>query len=277
MPRAKPQLDQVMSFGEHLEALRWHLVRALIGVALSFVLCLVGGQTLTGFLLAPAQNVLAQLGAGEIVVKDFWEGMLAYMHISFVGGLALASPWVLYQLWGFVAPGLYPHEKRIVYRNLPLLVGLFATGCAFGWCVALPATVRFMTEFNLRMGFHHQITVSSWVAFALVFPMSFGLAFELPLAMSTASRIGLASSATFRRWRRPAILLAAVVSAVVSPTTDPLGMMLMFVPLVVLYESGIWFAWLSERRGSARSNLWGILILPLVIYLAHPRRAFSRS
>jgi sec-independent protein translocase protein TatC len=277
MPRSKPPVDQVMSFGEHLEALRWHLIRALAGVALSFVLCLVGGQTLTDFLLAPAQHVLTQLGAGEIVVKDFWEGMLAYMHISFVGGLVLASPWVLYQVWGFVAPGLYPHEKRIVYRNLPLLVGLFATGCAFGWCVALPATVRFMTEFNLRMGFHHQITVSSWVAFALIFPIGFGVAFELPLVMSIASRIGLASSAAFRRYRRLAILLAAVVSAVASPTTDPLGMMLMFVPLVLLYESGIWFAWLSERHSSAGSNPREILLLPFAIYLARHRRPYSRS
>ncbi len=134
-----------------------------------------------------------------------------------------------------------------------------------------------MTEFNLRMGFHHQITVSSWVAFALIFPMGFGVAFELPLVMSIASRVGLASSATFRRHRRLAILLAAIVSAVASPTTDPLGMMLMFVPLVLLYESGIWFAWLSERGSSAASNLWEILLLPVAVYLARPARVLSRS
>lgn len=119
MPRSKAQLNEVMTFGEHLEALRWHLIRAVVGVAICLVGCLIVGQSLLDFLLGPARHALAEHNAGVIVVKNFLDGLVAFFQISMVGGLVLASPWVVYQLWGFVAPGLHRHERRLVFRSVP--------------------------------------------------------------------------------------------------------------------------------------------------------------
>ena len=254
MSRPTPPLNERMSFGDHIEALRWHLIRAVIGVVLCMSICLIGGKSLLDFLLAPLRQALAAHNAGDVVVKGIMEAFGAFMEISLVGGLIMASPWVVYQLWGFVAPGLYPHEKRLVHRSVPILFMLFSIGAMFGWFFALPSAVDFMVGFTLRMGFQLQITVSSWVSFALIFPLAFGLAFELPLGMVVLSKIGLVSGAGFRRHRKMAILTVSIISAVLTPTPDPLGMMVMFVPLVLLYEAGMLCVWYSERRASATAT-----------------------
>ena len=223
------------------------------------------------------------------MVDNLMAGLAAFFQISLVGGLVLASPWVIYQLRGFIAPGLHPHEKRVVYRSVPFFVGLFVAGVLFGWFVALPGAVDFMVQFNLRLGFQHQITVSSWVSFALVFPVSFGIAFELPFGMVILSKIGLVSAAGFRRHRRMAILLSAIISAVLTPTVDPIGMMVMFVPMVLLYEAGVGCAWLSERNRGAigrsavepesrnSDDLVASFLVPLVAGQMNRRRDASAS
>jgi sec-independent protein translocase protein TatC len=171
-----------------------------------------------------------------------------------VGGLILASPWVVYQIWGFVAPGLYPNEKRLVYRSVPLFVALFLAGVLFGWTVVLPGSIDFMIRFNQDAGLQHQIAVSSWATFAVVFPAAFGVAFELPLAMIVLSKIGLATGAGLRKYRKVAIVLAAIVSAVLTPSPYPMDMILMLVPLVLLYEAGIVCVWLTDRRRSRSAS-----------------------
>jgi sec-independent protein translocase protein TatC len=254
MPRTKSQLNEVMTFGEHLEALRWHLVRATVGVGICLVACLIVGRSLLQFLLGPAQRALAAHEAGSVVVTNFLDGLVAFFQISMVGGLLLASPWVVYQLWGFVAPGLYAHERRLVYRSVPFLVGLFAAGGLFGWFMALPQSLDFMVQFNQGAGFQHQITVAGWATFALVFPMAFGVAFELPLAMVVLAKIGLVSETGFRTKRRYAIVIAAILSAVLTPSPNPIDMLLMLLPLVLLYEAGIWCVWLTSGRAVAAAN-----------------------
>jgi sec-independent protein translocase protein TatC len=268
-----PKLNETMTFGEHLEALRWHLIRALIGVAVCLTVCLILGQRLLTFLLAPLQRALDAHGAGEIIVPTITAGLAAFFEISMVGGLILASPWVIYQLWGFVAPGLYAAEKRLVYRSVPLFVGLFVIGVVFGWTIVLPSSLDFMIRFNQGAGLQHQITVSSWATFAVVFPAAFGLAFELPLAMVVLSKIGLATEAGLRKYRRLAIVIASIVSAVLTPSPNPMDMIMMLIPLILLYEAGIWCVWLGQR-GWARQrapedfdgsgDLLGSLLIPLL-------------
>ena len=261
-----------MTFGEHLEALRWHLVRALVGLAMCLTVCLIFGQRLLLFLLGPLRHALDEHQAGDIVAPTPLAGITAFFQISVVGGLVLASPWVVYQLWGFVGPGLYSHEKRLVYRCVPCLVVLFIAGAVFGWCVALPTSLDFMIRFNQGAGLQHQIAVSSWATFAVVFPLAFGLAFELPLGMVLLSRIGVVSGPAFRKHRRAAILIASILSAVLTPSPNPVDMILMLIPLVLLYEGGVWCIWLLDRRrqhGHAEvqddsNDLIASFLLPLV-------------
>ena len=288
--RSKSQLNEVMTFGEHLESLRWHLIRALVGVAICLAVCLIFGQHLLEFLISPLRAALHAHQAGEVVTPTIMGGLAAFFEISMVGGLVLASPWVFYQLWGFVAPGLYPHEKRVVFRSVPFFLILFMAGVLFGWFVALPNSLEFMIRFNQGAGLQHQIAVSSWATFAVVFPTAFGVAFELPLAMVVLSKIGLASGAGFRRHRRMAILISAIVSAVLTPSPSPVDMILMLVPLLLLYEGGIACVWLTERGKASRRQQWdeedssdllASLVLPVLAgHLcdrAAPRRFASRT
>jgi sec-independent protein translocase protein TatC len=288
MPRSKSQLNEVMTFGEHLEALRWHLIRATVGVAICLVGCLIVGQSLLRFLLAPAQRALAAHNAGAIVVNNFLDGLVAFFQISMVGGLLLASPWVVYQLWGFVSPGLYPRERRFVFRSVPFLVVLFLAGSLFGWLVALPSSLDFMVRFNQGAGFQHQIAVAGWATFALVFPMAFGVAFELPLGMVVLSKIGMVNVAGFRKKRRYAILIAAIISAMLTPSPHPLDMILMLAPLVLLYEGGIWCVWLIDRRQKSAAttqeddkdesnDLIACFLLPLVTGPARHRATLGHG
>jgi sec-independent protein translocase protein TatC len=288
-PTQKPKLNESMTFAEHLEALRWHLIRALIGVAVCLTICLTFGQRLLLFLLSPLQRALDAHGAGQIVVPTISAGLAAFFEISMVGGLVLASPWVIYQLWGFVAPGLYPAEKRTVYRSVPLLVGLFVLGVVFGWTVVLPSSLDFMIRFNQGAGLQHQITVSSWATFAVVFPAAFGLAFELPLAMVVLSKIGLATEVGLRKYRRLAIVIAAIVSAVLTPSPNPMDMIMMLIPLVLLYEAGIWCVWLAQRGWARRKSrgpetlgerfdlLLSLLTVRGAIYCYRHRNTVSRT
>jgi len=287
MARPKSHLNEVMTFGEHLEALRWHLIRAVVGVAICLVGCLIVGRSLLQFLLGPAQRALAKHNAGAIVVNDFMDGLVAFFQISMVGGLLLASPWVIYQLWGFVSPGLYPRERRLVYRSVPFLFVLFLAGSLFGWFVALPNSLDFMVRFNQGAGFQHQIAVAGWATFALVFPMAFGVAFELPLGMVVLSKIGLVTVAGFRKKRRYAILIAAILSAVLTPSPHPLDMLLMLAPLVLLYEGGIWCVWLTARLQKSSANeeveddesddLFACFLLPLLTGHARERATLGRG
>jgi sec-independent protein translocase protein TatC len=288
MPRANSRINEVMSFGEHLEALRWHLIRAVVGVAVCLVGCLAVGERLLMFLLGPAQRALANHNAGQVVVHNFLDGLVAFFQISMVGGLLLASPWIIYQLWGFVSPGLYPSERRVVYRSVPFLVVLFAIGSQFGWFVALPSSLDFMVRFNQGAGFQHQIAVAGWATFALVFPMAFGVAFELPLGMVVLSKIGLVGVAGFRKKRRYAILIAAIISAILTPSPNPLDMLLMLAPLVLLYECGIWCVWLIDRRQKPAAtsqeddnddsgDLIACLLLPLMTVPTRHRATWDKG
>jgi sec-independent protein translocase protein TatC len=141
--------DYRMTIGEHLEELRTRLVRALIGFALVLVLCLVYGRRVETAFCAPLMNELESHGINpQLVVDELGEGFMVYISISLISAAALASPWVLYQLWQFVAAGLYPHERKYVTRYLPLSIGLLISGMLFVYFLVLPWTIRFFIEFN---------------------------------------------------------------------------------------------------------------------------------
>src|SRR5204862_8179482 len=138
-----------MTIGEHLEELRSRLVRALIGFGLVLVLCLVYGRRVETAFCAPLMNELESHGINpQLVVDELGEGFMVYISISLISAAALASPWVLYQLWQFVAAGLYPHERTYVTRYLPLSIGLLISGMLFVYFLVLPWTLEFFITFS---------------------------------------------------------------------------------------------------------------------------------
>lgn len=167
------------------------------------------------------------------------ETMTIFFMVCVVAGLVLASPWVFYQVWAFVAAGLYRHERHYVKKFLPLSLGLFLTGvflCFFG---VLPITLSFLLEFNVWLGIEPTLRLGDWMSFATVLPLVFGVCFQTPLVMLFLERIGVFTVADYRAKRKFAILLIVILGALLTPGQDPFSQLLLAVPMVVLYELGI--------------------------------------
>jgi sec-independent protein translocase protein TatC len=184
------------------------------------------------------------------------EPFTVYFKVSAYCGIVLASPWIFYQLWLFVAAGLYPHEKRLVHVNLPLSIGLFFGGVALCEFVVLPTGVDYLMSFNDWLGYEPEPRLSDWLSFALLMPLVFGVAFQTPLVMVFLERIGLFSMEGYRRHRRLAIFLLAVLAAVISVTPDYYSMLALTVPLWGLYEVGILLCRASPRTPSEPEEIF---------------------
>jgi sec-independent protein translocase protein TatC len=177
--------------------------------------------------------------ASRPVTLNVQEAFMMYIKVSLVSAVVFASPWIFYQMWQFVAAGLYPHERRYVHVYLPLSLGLFLGGVFFCFFLALPLLLDFLLSYNSWLGVVPTIRLSEWVSFVILLPLMFGICFQLPLIMLFLERIGIFSQSDYRSRRRLAIFVMAVTSMVVNPGGDMGSMALLFVPLVILYEFGI--------------------------------------
>ncbi|QDT39438.1 twin-arginine translocase subunit TatC [Stratiformator vulcanicus] len=180
------------------------------------------------------------------VTFNVQEAFLTYLKVALVAGLVLASPWVCYQMWLFVAAGLYPHERKYVQTYLPFSIALFLIGAMFCFYAVFPFVLDFLLGFNERLGLTPQIRMSEWISFALMLPVMFGLSFQLPLVMLVIERLGIVDVEEYSKRRRMAILVIAVISMFMTPA-DPMSMLLMMLPLVGLYELGIWMCRLQPE------------------------------
>jgi sec-independent protein translocase protein TatC len=167
------------------------------------------------------------------------ETMTIFFMVCLVSGLVVASPWVFYQAWAFVAAGLYRHERHYVTKFLPMSLGLFLTGvflCFFG---VLPITLSFLLEFNVWLGIEPTLRLADWMSFATILPLVFGLCFQTPLIMLFLERIGVFTVEDYRAKRKIAILIIVIAGAVLTPGQDPFSQCLLAGPMIILYELGI--------------------------------------
>lgn len=176
----------------------------------------------------------------RIQAKSFnaHEAFMIYLKASLLVGALLSSPWVFYQLWQFVAAGLYPHEKRYVNVYLPFSVGLFFLGASVAFFFVFEPVLTFLFSFNRSLGIDPDPRISEWLSFVLMLPLGFGVAFQLPLVMLFLQRIGLMSVEKYLSYWRVAILIIFVIAAILTPP-DPWSMTLLAVPLSILYFGGI--------------------------------------
>jgi sec-independent protein translocase protein TatC len=196
-----------------------------------------------------------------IAEEDYWhkamitlnpqEAFMAYFKVSLVAGIVLASWWIIYQLWQFVAEGLYKHERRIVYRAMPVSVGLFSAGVLFCFFIVLPVVLNFFFGINEWLNIPPNIRLTEWLGFATILPLIFGVCFELPLVMLVLESVGIFRVDDYiAKWKH-AILIIAIVAMFVTPTTDPGSMMLLMGPMAGLYFLGIGLV--QMRRGGLRA------------------------
>jgi sec-independent protein translocase protein TatC len=167
------------------------------------------------------------------------EAFMIWLKAAFVCGLVIASPFMFWQIWQFVAAGLYPHEKRYVHIYLPFSLILFLAGAATAFFIAFRYVLRFLFGFNAAMGIDVDPRISEWLSFVLLLPLGFGVAFQLPLVMLFLYRIGIFTIEAYLSKWRIAVLIIFVASMILTPTADPITMLLMAVPLTALYFLGI--------------------------------------
>jgi sec-independent protein translocase protein TatC len=167
------------------------------------------------------------------------EAFMVYFKVSLVTGLIIGSPWIFYQIWSFVAAGLYPHEKKYVNHYLPFSVGLFLAGAALCQFFVMPKAIEVLLSFNDWMGLEPDMRLNEWLSFALMMPLIFGISFQTPLVMLFLYKLGILEVSSFRRFRKIAWFLMAVFAAVITPTPDAMTMMFLWIPMGLLYELGI--------------------------------------
>jgi sec-independent protein translocase protein TatC len=182
------------------------------------------------------------------ITLNVQEAFMTYIKVSLISGLVLSSPWIFYQLWLFVAAGLYPHERKYVYTYLPMSIGLFLGGVFFCFYGVFPTVLDFLLGFNQRLQITAQIRISEWINFAVMMPLLFGVSFQLPLVMLFLQKISIFQVADYRSKRRLAILAIAFLAMILTPTPDPMSMLLMMAPMLLLYELGIVLCLITREK-----------------------------
>jgi sec-independent protein translocase protein TatC len=322
--------DTRMSFGEHIEELRIHMIRALAGFGIALFFSLFIGHTVLGWIKAPVekqlknfyddranralerlkkgdphlaklnepieikitfdrgevvrqllppdlgekaldkaqgdrvevtarieepflqiphlQNLLQEVGHHHgLIVLSLTEGFMAYVKVCLLCGLVLGSPWIFYQLWAFVAAGLYPHEKRYVNVYLPFSVGLFLAGILMCQFLVMPKAIEALLWFNHWVGLDPQLRFNEWLGFAIMLPLVTGLSFQLPLVMMFLERVGVFTVESYRsRWKMALMVIHLV--AALGPSIDPISMELIALPVFGLYWLGIFLCRFNPRE-----------------------------
>jgi len=176
------------------------------------------------------------------------DGFVSYMKISLIAGLIITCPWVFYQLWMFVAAGLYPNEKRYVHMAVPFSAILFVVGALFFLIVVAPLALRFLIGFNSRfLGVNSHFTFQNYISFVTMLMLVFGIAFQTPIAILILTKTGLVSVGTLRRSRKYVILGIVVVAAMATPP-DVISQVTLAIPLYFLFELGIVISWFAGRK-----------------------------
>ena len=183
------------------------------------------------------------------------EAFMVYFKVCMLCGIILSSPWVFYQVWSFIAAGLYPHEKKLVNVYLPMSLGLFLAGVAMCQFGVMPRAVAALLWFNEWLGLEPDLRLNEWLTFAIFMPLVFGISFQTPLVLFFMERLGIVSIETLRGQRKLAIFIMALFVAVATPTPDALTMILLLIPMCGLYELGIFMCWLSPRPTFEESDL----------------------
>lgn len=241
-----PQEEELprMGFFDHLDELRRRLVVSLVALGVAFLIAWSRAGWLFDVLARPVQSLLP---AGEkLAFTTLTEPFLLYFRVALLGGLILASPVILWQLWLFLAPALYRREKRWA---VPFLVGsvfFFLAGCAFGYLEAFPLVVGFL----LRMGkpFQAVITINQYLSTAMKIILGLGLCFEMPILIFFLTRMGVVTERWLLKKFKYAVLIIFVIAAIITPTPDVATQAVFAVPMVLLYLLGVGIAWVFRRR-----------------------------
>ena len=282
---ADPIESSRMSLGSHLDELRKRLLRATLGLFVAFFVCWVFHKPIAGIVLEPLERTVNWLNED---LTELYEGRLAedpeipresyfpevggesvlvnpvplqpradaassgfffYLKICFYFALFIAGPYVLWELWQFIAAGLYRNEKRVIHSVFPVSALLFCTGVLFGYFMMLPYGYYFLFEYGLEQT-RPDPKLEEYLSFVTILTLALGVIFQLPLFMMVMSRVGLVDPKSYSRHRGMCLIGALVTAAILTPP-DPFTQLMMAIPMAFLYEVGNLLARMAHRKAIA--------------------------
>ncbi|MFH1066301.1 MAG: twin-arginine translocase subunit TatC [bacterium] len=241
------------SFLEHLEDLRWVLIKSVLALATTTILACYYAQKLAVFLRQPLEHALTARGMSAerfLITLDVTEPLMIMLEMGVFAGCVLACPFIFYFIAQFALPALPVSQRKML---LWVFVGgglLFLLGAAFCYALVLPQAIAFFLDFSAWFGLRPVWTIRHYLDFVLQMIIAFGVSFELPLVILILARLGIVSAAWLRRYRRHAIVALVIFAACVTPTSDPYNLAVLFFPMYALYEISVLLAaWLGKKKG----------------------------
>ena len=273
-------LDNKLPFLDHLSELRERIIISIVVLAIFFGILFYYSEVLYDFITLPMNSkiifqntfpflkiVPLKIKAVPLIVTAPAEVFWTHTKISIVGAFVLSLPFILYQAWKFVAPGLFPNEKRYVGPFIVVFSLFFIIGAAFCFFIVLPFALGFLLNYKMDkiQDLQTLISVGAYINFILKFVLAFGLVFELPIIILLLTKIGIVTPRLLSKNRKYAVLISFVLSAILTPTPDVFNQSLMAVPILILYEIGIFASrFVTKSKGKEKTEKVSNITLTLV-------------
>jgi sec-independent protein translocase protein TatC len=242
-----------MGFFDHLEELRWRIIKSVIALAITSAVCAIYLNFLVEkILLGPGARLTPPL---RLQNTEMMGQVTLSIQVAIFSGLILAVPFILWQFWGFIKPGLYDRERKMAGGVAVATIFSFLIGVAFAYFIMIPASLGFTAGYTFQ-GVENRFTLSNYFSFILGFILACGVVFEMPMLSYALSRFGIVSPSFLRKYRRHAVVVILIVAAIITPTPDPFNQLLLAVPLYALYEISIF---VSKVGVGQRSNAMNAL------------------
>ena len=258
-----------MSFLQHLEELRTRLIRSAMGLVVAFFGCMLFMNQMWDWVRQPAIVALKRLGyAPELAALTPMEGIsIVWMRVPLLASLFIASPWILYQVWAFIAPGLYKRERRMAVPFILTTAGLFILGGAFAYFVALRLGLYFLLRIGQEAGIHPYISATEYMDLFVNVILGVALIFELPVMIFFLTLLRIVTPKFLMQHSRYAILGITVLAAIVTPTPDAVNMTIVAAPMILLYFFGVFASYLLVLRREKQAFPWR-KVMPYILIVA---------
>jgi sec-independent protein translocase protein TatC len=235
-----------MGFLEHLEELRWRLIKAVIGVAAGGIVAGIFIDHIMAFLLSPAKQTIPPL---ELINLKPYGQLVLYMEVIIVCGIILSVPNLFYQVWKFIEPGLMPSERRYISSIVVFSSLCFLGGISFAYFVMLPTALKFFAAFGTQ-AITNNIAVDEYFSFVISVMLAAGIVFELPMVSFFLSKLGILTPKFMRKYRKHAVVIILLLAGILTPSPDITSQLLLGIPLVILYEISIIISKYSQPKRS---------------------------
>ena len=241
-------MSEQATFWEHLDELRSVIIRSLLVVVAAAIAAFLLKDWLFGVVLAPRSSQFVSyrlLGIDEsfqlsLMNTGLTEQFMTHMRVAIYAGLLLASPYVLYQLFGFIAPGLYKNERQAATWIAVSAYAMFLLGTLVNYLLIFPLTIRFLGTYQVSPDVANMLTLQSYIDTFIGMSFVMGVVFELPVVCAILGKMGLINGRMMAQYRRHAVVVILVVSAIITPTTDAFTLLVVALPIWLLYEVSIW-------------------------------------